>query len=215
MATGFWRGVLTGAALALPGAALAHPHEFVEASLTLHMTDGQLTAIGVQWRYDPFTTMLILSDMGLNPAAETLEEPELSTIQGFDLNWIEGYEGDLYVFAGAERIALGAPVAGETWLDAGQLVSTHTRPLAAPVAPPLVMRVYDPEYYIAYTLRPGTLSGADGCDMAISAPDHAAIADRLAAIMDELYAGDADPAAEFPIVGAEFAEELHLSCAAP
>jgi ABC-type uncharacterized transport system substrate-binding protein len=212
MATGIWRGLLIGAALALPGGALAHPHEFVEASLTLHMANGQLTAIGVEWRYDPFTTMLILSDMGLNPAAETLEDSELSAIQGFDTNWIDGYEGDLYVFAGAERIALDGPVPGSTRLDAGQIVSTHTRPLVAPVAPPLVLRVYDPEYYIAYTLRSGTLSGQDTCSMAISAPDHSAIAERLTAIMDELYAGDADPEADFPLVGAEFAEELHLTC---
>lgn len=176
------------------------------------MVDGRVTEIGVEWRYDPFTSMLILADLGLNPAAHALDPEELVLLQGFDLNWQDGYEGDLYVYAGDERLELSPPRPGPAWLDDGQIVTSHVRALLVPTPPPLVLRVYDPEYYIAYTLQDPRLDPAPGCIGRVMVPDRIAAQERVEALLDELYAGDFDPEENFPMVGAQFADELHLIC---
>ena len=208
------------AALALTAApARAHPHEFIDAALDLHFdASGALVTIGVEWRYDAFTTMLILGDLGLNPAAETLTPEEAAVLAGFDLNWVEGYNGDLWPMQGDTPLTLGAPQPVATTLEDGQIISRHLRPVLAPVNPALgqlVIQVYDPEYYVAYTLSgQATIEGRDDCRARVFVPDLSAARARLDAALDELYAGGmADVEEDFPAVGRDFAEELRLDCA--
>lgn len=207
------------ATLALPAApARAHPHEFIEAALELRFDEaGALSEIGVEWRYDAFTTMLILADLGLNPAAEALSPEDEAVLAGFDLNWVEGYNGDLWPLQGEEPLALGPPEPVATLLEDGQIVSRHRRPVLTPADPaqgPLTLQVYDPEYYIAYTIAGQTsVSGRDDCRARIFVPDLSAASAQLEAALDELYAGGiADPEEDFPRVGRDFAEEIRLDC---
>jgi len=207
------------ATLALPVApARAHPHEFIDAALELRFDSaGALAEIGVEWRYDAFTTMLILSDLGLNPAAEALAPDELALLEGFDLNWDESYNGDLWPLQGEVPIALGPPRAVATFLEQGQIVSRHDRPVVEPVDPargPLVIQIYDPEYYIAYTIAAQTaFAGREDCRARIFVPDLGAARAQLEAALDELYAGGvADLEDSFPAVGRDFAEEIRLEC---
>ncbi|MCC5970026.1 MAG: DUF1007 family protein [Pararhodobacter sp.] len=206
-------------AMALPAVtARAHPHEFIDAALELRFdADGALTDIGVEWRYDAFTTMLILGDMGLNPAAETLSPEEEALLDGFDLNWMEGYEGDLWPTQGEVPIALGPPQPVATVMEDGQIISRHIRPVLTPVDPaqgPLVIQVYDPEYYIAYTIAAQTaIDGREDCRARIFVPDLSAARAQLDAAIDELYAGGVvDIEEDFPAVGRHFAEEIRLDC---
>ena len=222
-----WRAVAERAliqALALatlavaPVPATAHPHEFIDARLTLHFNaDGALEAFGVEWRYDAFTSMLILGDLGLNPAAESLDEADAEVLSGFDMNWQPGYEGDLWPEMDGEPVPLEAPVDGHAWLEAGQIVSRHTRPLSAPIDPQdgrLVIRVYDPEYYIAYTIADyAQIEGRSDCRTRLFGADLDAARAQLEAAIEELYAsGVQDIEADFPAVGADFADELRLEC---
>lgn len=210
-------------ALLAPGVAplAAHPHEFVDATLDLIFAeDGRLTEIGVEWRYDAFTSMLILSDMGLNPAAEALTDEERALLEGFDLQWQPGYDGDLWPMQGEEPVPLGPPEGGAVELVEGQLISRHSRPLLNPVDPadaqagPLVIRVYDPEYYVAYTIAAAS-SGTGDCRARIFVPDRAFAQAQLEAALDELFAGGVeDYESAFPAVGRDFAEEIRLDCSA-
>ncbi|MCC5999464.1 MAG: DUF1007 family protein [Pararhodobacter sp.] len=206
------------ALILFPQTAAAHPHEFIDTRLTLRFDDtGALTAVGVEWRYDAFTSMLILSDLGLNPAADTLEGADAETLSGFDTNWVEGYNGDLWPAQGATEIALGAPLEGHAWLDDGQIVSRHWRQVLDPVNPEagaLSIRVFDPEYYIAYTIADhAQFEGRSDCHSRLFGPDLSAAQDVLQAALDELLAGGVqDVEANFPAVGAHFAEELLVEC---
>ncbi len=199
--------------------ARAHPHEFIDVALELRFdTVGTLTEIGVEWRYDAFTSMLILADLGLNPAAEALSPEDEAVLAGFDLNWDEGYNGDLWPMQADTPLSLGPPVPETTTLDAGQIVSRHVRPVLEPVDPalgPLVIQVYDPEYYIAYTIAGQTIiDGSEDCRARVFVPDLSAANAQLEAALDELYAGGTfDLEADFPAVGRNFAEEVRIDCA--
>lgn len=213
-------GAVCAVLMTLAQPAQAHPHEFVDVALELEFGPaGALSAIGVEWRYDAFTTMLILADLGLNPAAETLEAGDEAALAGFDLNWDAGYDGDLWVEQNDAPISLGPPEPRRTWLENGQIVSQHRRPIMRPVDPaagPVVVQVYDPEYYIAYSLvAPPALHGREDCRARVLGPDLGLARERLEAALDELYAGDAgDLEDSFPTVGRDFAEKIRLECAA-
>lgn len=198
-------------------AARAHPHEFVDAILDFRLdANGYLTGFGVEWRYDDFTTMLILSDLGLNPAATDLTADAAPELQGFDLHWVEGYDGDLWPMADGAPIPMGPPQPGETTLEGGQIVSRHLRPLAVPVDPravQVVVQVYDPEFFVAYTIAqystdlPGT-----GCRVRVFGADLEAASATLQAALDELFAAGVDVESDFPRVGRDFADEIRLDC---
>ncbi len=196
----------------------AHPHEFIDTRLTLHFGEtGKLEAVGVEWRYDAFTSMLILADLGLDPAAETLDEADAATLSGFDANWVEGYNGDLWPTLGDTEIMLGGPEEACARLDEGEIVSQHRRRVLDPVDPatmPLSIRVFDPEYFIAYTIADhARFEGREDCRSRLFGPDLDQANERLQAALDELYAGGiTDIEANFPAVGAHFAEELVIEC---
>ena len=207
---------VTLALVCAPTLALAHPHEFVEAGLVFRLNDAQeVTEIAVEWRYDLFTSMLILTDLGLNPAVSELAGAEAGPLQGFDLDWLEGYNGDLWLWAGEAAVALGAPLPGPATVEGGQVVSRHVRPLPVPVpAAGLVAQVYDPEFYVAYTV-PGqpVVEGAAACRARVFTPDLEAAYARLEAALSELTAGgEVDLEQDFPRVGRDFADEVRIDC---
>jgi ABC-type uncharacterized transport system substrate-binding protein len=211
---------LLAALLAAP-AAQAHPHEFVEARLTLRFDDsGTLERIGVEWRYDAFTSMLILADLGLNPAAEALSPDEEAQLAGFDTNWPDDYNGDLWPYLDDAELALGRPEDPSARLDDGQIVTQHWRALETPLDPAagaLSVMVYDPEFYVSYAIsHQSGVEGRTDCRLRFFGPDLSAAEERLQAALDELAAGgESDLETNFPAVGRDFAEEARLDCSAP
>lgn len=203
-----------------PAPVAAHPHEFVAARIDPRFDDqGRLVALDVEWRYDELTSMLILSDVGLNPAATDLGTEQAPELQGFDLDWVPGYNGDLWPYADGIEIPLGPPRPGAATVEGGQVVSRHLRPLAEPVDPravQVVVQVYDPEFYIAYTIAqgPGELPQI-GCRLRIFEADLDAAYTRLQAMLDELTGGSGDIESDFPRVGRDFADELRIDCGPP
>lgn len=188
----------------------AHPHVFVDVSMTLRTNDaGQVTEVEVTWAYDELYSLLILEDMGLDPDADgVLTDAELQKIKGFDLNWIEGFQGDLYaVGAGGLPLALVTPVATQTVLKNGMLVSGHVRRFAEPVSA-LTLRVYDPTFYTAYDLQ-GRVTTPEGCTVGIEAAD----LDKAYTLVEEaLYENPPKDDDEYPEVGEAFADVVRVEC---
>jgi polyphosphate kinase len=212
--------VLTLCLAVLPPAARAHPHEFVDARLGFVFDDaGRLTAVSVEWRYDEFTSMLIQSDLGLNPAATDLAADQAPELQGFDMDWIEGYNGDLWPMADGEDLELGPPQPGPVTVEGGQIVSRHHRVLPQPIDPRqvrIVVQVYDPEFYIAYTIAQGSSDLSQiGCRARVFTADFDAAYARLEVALEELSAGGADIEMNFPRVGRDFADEIRIDCDDP
>ena len=218
-------GLIGATAFALmANAATAHPHIFINTGLELQFDDaGMLAAVRIVWGYDSFYSLSTLTDLGLDPDAdEVLTAAELARLQGFDMQWMAGFEGDTYLQQGTRMVKLGGPLSPDAKVIGGHIVTTHLRrvlPAAAPVDPadgPLVIRVYDPTYCTAYEITlPVLFIGRQDCDAKLVLPDetaaNAALAAALSALGPTQTLEDAgvDVAAA---VGGAFAPQVTVTC---
>ena len=200
--------------LLVPAPLRAHPHIFVDTGLTLEVSpDGELTAVEVTWAYDDFYSLLIFEDLRLDSDFDgRLTAAELEQLRGFDLNWSPGFKGDLYLSAGGEALALGAPEHLSTEVEQGIITTRHRRVLAEtnPVqAAGVTVKPYDPTYYTAYDLSRG-VEVTGPCTASITPPN----LDQAYTMVEELlYAMPTDQAEEaYPEVGAAFAATVSLAC---
>lgn len=202
---------LTALAALFPGAALAHPHVFVDTTLRIVVSDeGVFEGIEVSWTYDDFYSLLLLSDYGLDQDGDgRLDDTELVRLDGFDLQWIEGFAGDTFATLDGAPVALGPPEGRGIAVDNGLITSRHFRAASAP-AQGLVIKAFDPTFYTAYSLiGPVRIEGP--CSAAILPAD----LDAAYTLVEELlYVTPADEAQdEYPEVGEAFADTVSLSCA--
>jgi ABC-type uncharacterized transport system substrate-binding protein len=189
--------------------AQSHPHIFVETGLSLVADDtGRLVGVEVSWTYDDFYSLLLLEDMGLDPDGDgELTPDELAKLDGFDLNWIEGYLGDLYLTADDAPVALGRPEGRGTDVVAGRIVTRHYRPFA-PQEGRVIVKAYDPTFYTAYDLD-GGVTVPDDCRLSIQPAD----LDRAYTMVEEaLYKNPSMPDDEYPEVGEAFADTVEVTC---
>lgn len=198
----------------------AHPHIFIDSGVEAVFDDqGRVTALRISWAYDDFYSLLMIEDMGLDPDGDSILTPEeQSKLSGFDMDWDADYDGDLYVLAGAEAVTMGRPMAFDARYEEGIITSTHMRQLATPLAPGvdgLVVQIYDSGFYTAYRINAGAvLTGApQGCTAAVFEPDLDAADLKLQEILAE-YQGDESIEMEFPAVGANYADEVRITCPA-
>ncbi len=202
--------------LACFGAPLwAHPHVFVDTGLKLVANEaGEVTGVEVQWRYDELYSLLVLEDMELDHDFDgILTKPELNQLSGFDLNWIEGFEGDLYLSAGGHAVSLGAPENRGTSVENGQIISRHFRAFTG-VGKEFVLKAYDPTYYTSYELTLG-IDLPEGCKLAVVKADVKAANAKVRAEMgDNMDKLANDPNADWPAVGEDYADEVRVSCGA-
>lgn len=209
-----WTRALSLALCCAAPASWAHPHVFIDTGLTLVFDEqGRFSAVDVTWAYDPLYTLLLLEDMQLDPDLDGVLEPdELEQLQGFDMNWIEGYEGDLYVDAGS-AMPLAAPQPIETRMEGEQIVTVHRRALQTPVLLSDTARVqaYDPGYFTAYLVTRGVeVVGRNDCDIEVSPADIAAASDLLEEIFFTIPQAELEY--DFPEVGEHFADTVTVTC---
>lgn len=202
--------------LALAGAAGAHPHIFVETGLTPVFADsGRLSGVEVTWRYDEFYSLLVLEDMELDSDYDgKLTDAETARLAGFDLHWIKGYKGDLYISQGGKALRLGPPEGRGTSFEDGKITSRHFRTVEGGQAgQPWLIQAYDPTYYTAYEMSLG-IDLPRRCRAEVAAADLDAAQEKLMAELAKLPR-DADAVeANYPEVGKVFAEKVTVSCAA-
>lgn len=201
------------------GPALAHPHVFIDTTVEVILNGrNEATGIRIGWTYDELYSLYIIGDLGLDPDWDgKLTPEEVARLSGFDMNWDQGFAGDTHAAQAGAGLALSRPMEVSASYAGGKITSTHLRVFDAPVplaGGELVIRAYDPGYYVAYAIPGGAvLTGGEGCSARVVRPDpDAAQEDLLAALAG--YAPDADPEAEFPEVGATFADEVRVTCAA-
>jgi ABC-type uncharacterized transport system substrate-binding protein len=209
--------ILTGLGM---GPASAHPHVWVDVRIEVILNDrNQATGVRIGWTYDDLYSLFIIGDMGLDQDWDgTLTPEETARLDGFDMKWDPGFPGDTYALQGDEALALSGPSDWTASYADGRITTTHLRQFDAPVpvgAGPLVVQVYDPGYYVAYAIPfDPVLAGGQGCTAGVYVPDLGAAEAALLAALSE-YTPDVDLEAEFPAVGAQFAEEVRVTCPAP
>lgn len=193
-----------------PLTAAAHPHVFVDTGLKVIVSDaGTVEGIEVSWTYDDFYSLLLLSDLGLdNDGDGQLDPNELVRLEGFDMNWIDGYKGDTLATRNGRELTLGPPQSRGVSVDKGLITSTHFRALKGP-AEGLVIKAFDPTFYTAYELS-GAVTVTGPCKADIQPAD----LDKAYTLVEELLY--ATPAAEaegsYPEVGEAFADTVTLTC---
>lgn len=198
-------------ALSLPAAPLgAHPHIFIETGLVVEVdASGQAVAVEVTWGYDELYSLLIFEEYEVDDDYDGKLTPEdLTKLAGFDMEWVEGFEGDLYVTQGDAPVPLGPPEPVETRVEDGKIITVHRRSLDVP-ANGLVVQAYDPSFYSAYDLTRG-VSATGTCATFIDPANVAAANDALEELLFATPQGDAE--AEFPRVGKSFADTVTLTC---
>ncbi len=213
------RAVLSVLVLAA-GPAGAHPHVWVDTGIEVILNDrNEATALRISWTYDDLYSLYIVGDMGLDPDWDgKLTPEEEARLSGFDMKWDPGFAGDTYALMGGDALELSRPSDWTARYDGTRITSTHLRSFAAPVpvgAEPLIVQAYDPGYYVAYSIPgPAVIAGGKGCSAQVFVPD---LDEAQRKLMDALseYTPDVDLEAEFPAVGANFAEEVRVTCAAP
>ncbi|WP_170517783.1 DUF1007 family protein [Ruegeria atlantica] len=211
------RWIVTLLTFCLPIPAMAHPHVFIDTGLEFIVDDaGQLTHVRVTWAYDELYSLYQLEDMKLDQDFDgVLTENEEKFLAGFDAQWIEGYNGDLVVFADGVPVSLSGPLEPTATTEDGRIVTTHLRAVDgdAVSASSLTAKAFDETFYIAYELtRPVTVSGPSSCQMDRIDPD---IDGQLAQMQAFLLTLDADYDLEendIPLVGENFATEIFVSC---
>lgn len=212
---------MAAAALGLAGGGvLAHPHVFIDAGVEfLFDATGALAAVRIVWAYDELYSLMVIEDLGLDPDFDgRLTAAEVAQLSGFDMAWVEGFAGDLYLLRDGAAVALSGPLEwGAVYRD-GRVVSSHVRAVAerfAPAGTAVTASLYDPGYYTAYRIAGSPeVRGREGCTAEVVAPDPGAAAARLEAALAEMTAADPDALEmDFPAVGDAFAETIVLRCA--
>ncbi len=211
---------LTLALTLLAAPALAHPHMFLDTSVeVMFNAGGAAESVKITWVYDDLSSLQYIADRALDMDGDgVLTPPEKAALTGFDMNWDAGFPGDTYALLGGVDQGLSRPRDYTADYKDGKIITTHIRDLPAPlplnIGQTLTIQVYDPGFYAAYTLQSAALEyggAARACAAQIWEPDRDAADEALLAALAE-YSADEDVEADFPAIGAAYAEEVRVTC---
>lgn len=197
----------------------AHPHVFINTGLTF-LIDAQnrLTHVEVTWEYDELYSLLVTEDMGLDSNYDgVLTKGDIAALTGFDMRWIDGFNGDLVGLLEGAPLELSGPLAPTASFQDGKIITTHLRAVVGSphVTGTAIFKPYDGTYYTAYEVGlPVTVQGPAQCAIDLDTPD---IEGALAMTQAELAAIPQDfdmESAGLGDIGARFATEVRLTCAA-
>lgn len=212
---------LAAATLLAAGSAAAHPHVFIDADAALIFgKTGQLEAVRVTWTYDEFLSLTMIEDSQLDTNGDGTPEPDL--LKGFagkDVDWAAGFPGHILVEQQGKPVELGPPLSHQAGYANGRIVTSHIRPLKHPIdvtaADPLLLRIYDPEYFVAYdTPRSPTIEGRKDCKVTRRKPDTSGQQDLLAELQNLDMQTDSISVMNMPDIGITFAEGFEIACGA-
>lgn len=211
-------------AIALLSAAMpaaAHPHVFIDADAALIFgKSGRLEAVRVTWTYDEFYSLMMIEDARLDADGDGTPDPDrLRAFAGKDVDWMAGFPGHIILEQDGKPVALKGPVAHAARYADGRIVTSHVRPLRQPVAVTpghaLMLRLYDPEYFVAYdTPRDPVTEGRSGCSVVRRLPVSSGQEELLAALQELDFQSDSLAIMSMADVGISFAERFEVTCGA-
>lgn len=205
-------------ALSLATPAQPHPHVFVDTGLEMIFDDtGKLAAVRVTWVYDELFSLVILEDKGFDQDYDgKLTDQERAELKGFDMDWPDWFEGDLFLLVGEQKIPMSGPMEITADFADARIFTTHVRALDQRIEvgkDPVVFQIYDPGYYTAYEVSmTNRITGRDDCQAKVFGPDLDAAMQELQDALAEFEPTEDLEEVGWPAVGANFAEEVRLSC---
>ncbi|WP_375451622.1 DUF1007 family protein [uncultured Devosia sp.] len=190
-----------GLALVIP--AMAHPHIFIDAKVTVVFDDsGAIVGLKHNWTFDAAFSAWVVQGLDTDGDRETSPE-ELQPLADDNLKGLSEY--GFYTYAGAQDAPLQFTPDGDQRMVYADGRTTLSYGLTAVTPQPLANRfelgVYDPEYYVAITFADAsdvTLDNApDGCRVTLDPPQEMdqALQDRLYSLGPDVVALPPDLAA--------------------
>ena len=206
--------IATALAIGFPAATAAHPHVFVQAQVTVLFEADRPVGIQVDWIYDDFFSLLLTSDLGIDLDGDMVLTPaEEAVLADAVTTWPEGFEGDLEVRQNGAVVPLGTKVGHTMTFSEGIVRETHVRVLPPMDSASFDLQVFDPYYFVAYDLiQPIRISGRDDCTAAIAPADLDAARAKAAELLGGLAPEDVPADADFPPLGADFADVVSITC---
>lgn len=212
---------LAAAPTVVPRPAAAHPHVFIDADAALVFDrSGRLAAVRVTWTYDEFYSLMMIEDASLDADGDGTPDPaRLHAFAGHDVDWAAGFPGHIVLEQQGQPVGLAPPRDHDARFADGRIITSHVRPLNDPItmtsARPLRLRIYDPEYFVAYdTPREPTLEGRRDCSVVRRPPDTTGQAELLAALQTLDMQTDSLQVMRMADVGVSFAERFEVACGA-
>lgn len=205
------------AVLAAPAGALAHPHVWTTVETEIVYADNQMvTGLRHKWTFDEFYSAF--ASQGLDQDGDgDLSREELQPLADENIESLVEFDYFTFVTVDGQPAPLKAPE--DAWLEhLDGLLSLHfTLPLQTPIDArlgDLAFSVYDPTFYIAFSLaedNPVRLaaSAPAPCRPRLSEPEEADMEDNR---LSEAFFGSLGADSDF---GATFAPEVRIDCTAP
>jgi ABC-type uncharacterized transport system substrate-binding protein len=203
-------------AIAMPVAAMAHPHVFVNAKTEiLFDAQGRMTHVRHVWQFDPAFSAFATQGLDKNGDGK-LSERELAPLAKVNVDSLKEYRFFTWLTVGKQQVKFKFPDKYFLRMYDGLLTLFYQLPLARPTAPgpKMTLEVYDPEYFVAFTFvkdEPIVLYHAPAGCAAQYHPPHplnASIMQRLAEIPASQH--DLPPALADAAVG--LANVIEISC---
>jgi len=163
-------------ALALVMPAVAHPHIFIDAKVTVVFNDaGEIVGLRHNWTFDEAFSSWVVQGLDTNGDRETSPE-ELQPLADDNLKGLTEY--DFYTYAGSPDNPLKLTADGDQRFVYENGHTTLTYGLTATNPQPMAHRfelgVYDPDYYVAITFADASdvvLENAPaGCGVTLEPP---------------------------------------------
>lgn len=213
------RTALTLCLALLAAPAAAHPHIFVNTGLVFVVDDqSRLTHVQVTWEYDELYSLLMTEDLGVDSDYDgVLTAADIDLLTGFDMNWVDGFNGDLVGMVAGQPVQLSQPMSATADFRDGKITTTHIRSIngSPSLADGAVFKPYDATFYTAYDVTlPVRVQGSDACEIDMQVPD---VEGALALLRAEIAALPEEYDMEtlgYGNIGVQFATEVEIACAA-
>lgn len=196
--------------------AKAHPHVFVDGGVDfVFQTDGQLGSVIVTWRYDPFETIYILSDLGIVPqAGSDFSDKDRAEVKRLLGEFPPDFDGSAHLSIDQQPVPLDWPRDLTARMVEDQLEVSFTRDLLDPISTMdrrLVVMFYERTYFFAFSLTDTPEFVGDGgrCSSLI---DPFAPSDETQDLTDMLAQLSREETPQGANVGATFADTLEVTC---
>ncbi len=206
-------------ALLLAGAAApaaAHPHVFVDATVEVLTEAGAVTGVRLLWTYDDFFSLMLTEDLGIDTDGDlVLTDAEAGALEASVTEWPPDFAGDLLISSGDHDLPLAPRADHGVTFSEGRIIEAHRRPLATP-APAMTssvsIEVFDPNYYVAYTVTGVTVTGDPSCQATLVRADPVAAQAEVDAVWAGLDVAGAGPDVQLPAIGGAFSDRVEVRC---
>ncbi len=149
-----FRDLLIALLFFAPVAAEAHPHVWVDSASEMVFDDkGRLAAIKHHWLFDEEFSAYALQGLDTNRDGKYSAE-ELKPLAKENVESLKDYDYFTFLWVGDYQASFAPPTHYYLELLNGRLFLHFTLPLATPLLTrgTAHLEVYDPEYYVAFTL---------------------------------------------------------------